>query len=84
MTTATTTKTQTYRITIPFTSWTTIEVERPEDISELELLKSITREELANGEDDGDSWSSLKDSWRESQPGDFHITDDECEPLFQD
>ena len=85
MTTSTPTKTETqvFNITYTYTAYHSVSVERPSDISEEELLSSITRDELASGSDSGDAWSSLKDSWRESQPGQLDITDEEMEPLFQ-
>ena len=58
--------TRTYRIQYPVTCYIEVAVDRPLDISEKDLLESVTRDELANGEDVSDAWDSLKDAWRES------------------
>ena len=85
MTTSAPTKTDTkvFNITYTYTAYHRVSVERPSDISEEELLSSITYDELASGEDVGDPWSDLKDEWGAAEPGQLDITDDEWEPLFQ-
>ena len=57
--------TRTYRIQYPVTIYIEVSVVRPVDISEKDLLESVTRQELANGEDISDAWDGLKDAWRE-------------------
>ena len=57
--------TRIYRIEYPVTSYYQVTVERPVDITEEELLASVTRDDLANGEDVSDGWDMLKDAARE-------------------
>jgi hypothetical protein len=61
--TITTTKTQTfvieYELRVPYR----VEVERPADITQDDLYKSITRDELSTGEP-GNLYDATKDAWR--------------------
>ena len=57
--------TRTYRIQYPVTTYYEVCVVRDVDITEDDLLKSVTRTELANGEEIGDAWDALKDAARE-------------------
>lgn len=85
MTTETLTKTgtKTFVIQYPVTSYTQVTIERSSDISEEDLLKSVTKDDLVSGyHDQENSWDSLKDSWRESVPGDLFITDEVGDQLF--
>ena len=59
----------------------TVEIERDLLPTEDELLESITRDELKQG-DGGLTWDDIKDAWRYSQPSDVIITDDEYNELY--
>ena len=65
------------------TTYTYVSVERDANITEKELLDSITRTELDAGsyEDDG-VWDQLKEAWRSAEPGMFSITDDDYNEQF--
>lgn len=60
------TATKKFIVRYPVTIYCDVAVERPENITEEELLKSITRNELADGDIQDDcAWDSLKDRWRD-------------------
>tara|TARA_Y100000766_G_C18663054_1_gene486180 strand:+ start:323 stop:553 length:231 start_codon:yes stop_codon:yes gene_type:complete len=61
MTTATATKT--FRVAYSCTFYYDVEVERPADITEEELIESISLEEFRTGEDSG--YNGVKEAWRE-------------------
>ena len=59
----------------------TVEIERETLPTEDELIDSITKDELVNG--DGElTWDAIKDAWRFSDPSDIIITDDEFNELY--
>ena len=69
MTTSTSTQTKTFIVRYPVTTYIDVEVTRPSDITEKELLTSIDRNELVNGVEQNDcAWDSLKSSWRDCAP----------------
>jgi hypothetical protein len=85
MANATATKTKKFTIHYPVTTIHQVTIERAEDITEEELLQSVTRDDLVGGHPDHSGiWDSIKDSWRNSEPGDCYISDDEGEQLFDD
>ena len=53
--------TRIYRIQYPVTSFHEVRVSRPVDITEADLLTSVTRDDLANSEEVTDTWDILKD-----------------------
>ena len=59
----------------------TIEIERETLPSEDDLLESITKDELVDG-DGGLTWDHIKDAWRFATPTDVIITDDEFNELY--
>ena len=78
MTTATQTKT--FIIRYPVSTYHEVCVERPADISEEELLGSISRQDLTNGMHcDDDAWDSVKDAWREGKAD--YICDEEYDEI---
>ena len=59
----------------------TVEIERESLPPEEDLIDSITKDELLNG--DGElTWDHIKDAWRFSDPADIIITDDEYNELY--
>ena len=59
----------------------TVEIERETLPTEEDLIDSITKDELVNG--DGElTWDAIKDAWRYSDPTDIIITDDEFNELY--
>ena len=76
--------TQSYFITIPYTTHVVVEVERASDIDEETLIRSITRDDLEASEEVGDAWSSLKDAWRNSHADDLWIEDEFGDTPFND
>ena len=69
------------------TTYQDVEVERPETITQEELLNSITRTELASGSSQDDcAWDSLKDRWRDGDAEAVYVYDeDDCyEEIFID
>ena len=59
----------------------TVEIERETLPTEEDLIDSITKDELVNG--DGElTWDAIKDAWRFSNPADIIITDDEFNELY--
>jgi len=59
----------------------TVQVERETLPTEDDLIASVTRDELLNG--DGElTWDDIKDAWRYSDPADIFITDDEFNELY--
>ena len=59
----------------------TVEIERETLPTEEDLIDSITKDELVNG--DGElTWDAIKDAWRCSDPSDIIITDDEFNELY--
>ena len=59
----------------------TVEIERETLPTEEDLIDSITKDELVNG--DGElTWDAIKDAWRFSDPTDIIITDDEYNELY--
>ena len=79
MTTSTATQTKTFLVRYPVTTYHAVEVERDTNISEEDLLKSITRTELTAGERQDDcAWDSLKSSWREGDAEVFVYDEDDC------
>ena len=57
---------KTFIVRYPVTTYYAVEVERPEGITEEELLASVTREELTSGEPQEDcAWDTLKEAWRD-------------------
>ena len=60
------TTSKTFIVRYPVTTYIDVEVERPSDISREELLTSISKDDLINGDtiDEG-AWDSLKSAWRE-------------------
>ena len=84
MTNATVTQTKTFIVQYPVTTYHAVEVERPVDITEEELLKSITRDELMSGEEQNDcGWDSLKSNWRNKVADVYVYDEDDCyEPAF--
>ena len=76
----TSTQTKTFIIRYPISSFHEVCVERPSDISEDELLGSISRQDLINGSQfDGGVWDSLKDAWREGNAD--YICDEDYEEI---
>ena len=85
MTNATETKTKTFTIHYPVTLYTLVSVERDANISEEELLASISKDDLVNGsEDDDGAWEDLKCVWRDATPGDLTITDEDGDYVYQE
>jgi hypothetical protein len=64
MTTSTKTETKTFYVSYRVVSYFGVYVERDANITQEELIKSITKDELFTGEADGE-WDGLKDAWRE-------------------
>ena len=70
--------TRRYQVSYFVTSYWNVYVDRPVDITEEELLNSITRDDLSSGEETG-GWDGLKLAWRN---GDVSlILDDEGEEI---
>ena len=77
MTTTVTEKT--FVVRYPVVTYHAVEVTRPSDITEDELLQSITREELVSGEVQDDcAWDTLKMAWRDCDAEVFVYDEDEC------
>ena len=55
--------TRTYRVSYEVTSYYDVYVDRPVDITQEELISSITRHDLSSGEEVA-HWDGLKDAWR--------------------
>ncbi len=67
--TTSTTQTKTFIVRYPVTTYIDVEVQRPSDITEEELLNIIDKDELVNGvENDEGGWDSLKSAWRDGSP----------------
>ena len=78
-------ETQTYVIQYPITTYATLRVERDKGISEEDLLDSVTKVELSGSDVERSCiWDSLKDGWRNAEPADCYITDEDGEELFSD
>lgn len=59
----------------------TVEIERETLPTEEDLIESVTKDELVNG--DGElTWDAIKDAWRYSNATDIIITDDEFNELY--
>ena len=72
------TATKTFIVRYPST-YHAVEVERPENLTESELLSSITRDELMSGEEQNDcGWDSLKSSWRNGDAQVYVYDEDDC------
>ena len=79
MTQATATKTKTFIVRYPVTTYVAVEVERDANISEEELLRSISRDDLSKGETQDDcAWDSLKSSWRDADAVVYVYDEDDC------
>ena len=74
------TATKKFIVRYPVTIYCDVEVERPETITEEDLLKSITRDELGSGSTSDDcAWDSLKDRWRDKDIEAVYVYDeDDC------
>jgi hypothetical protein len=77
MTTSTKTETKTFSIFYRVVSDYIVEVERDANITEDELLKSITKDELLTGEESG-GWDGLKHAWREGDTSCINIDGDDA------
>ena len=64
MTTATKTETKEFILCYKVPCYTRVTVTRPANITEQELIDSITRDEMADCEEFG-SWDDLKEAWRD-------------------
>ena len=72
------TATKKFIVRYPVTIYCDVEVERPEDITEETLLKSITRDELGDASVQDDcTWDSLKDRWRDQDAEGVYVYDEE-------
>ena len=72
------TATKKFIVRYPLTIFCDVEVERPETITQEELLKSITRDELASGSTQDDcAWDSLKDRWRDADFEAVYVYDED-------
>ena len=71
--------TRVYHVSYVVDAYHDVYVERPVDITEDELLASITRDDLANGEPAGHGWDEVKDAWRKKAVS--HILDEEGEEV---
>ena len=61
----------------------TVVVERDELPDEDELLNTVTREEMLDG--DGEiTWDDVKNAWRYSDPSDVIVTDENHDELYLD
>ena len=70
---------KTFVVRYPVTTYYAVEVERDDNITENELLESITREELMKGEAQEDcAWDTLKDAWRECEGECYTYDEDGC------
>ena len=79
MTTATATKTKKFIVRYPVTTYYFVEVERAENITEEDLLNSITRDELTKGEAQNDcGWDSIKSAWRDGDAETYVYDEDDC------
>ena len=59
----------------------TVVVERDELPDQRELLQSITRDEISNG--DGElTWDDIKYAWREADPEQVYISDTNYDELY--
>ena len=58
--------TRTYQVSFLVHTYHDVYVERPVDITEDELLASISRDDMANGEPSG-GWDEVKEAWREKR-----------------
>ena len=76
------TATKEFTIQYIFNSYCTVEVERPADISEKELLESVTREDLAAGDSQEGGWDDLKEAWRAAETGKHYIAVDGEEVFY--
>ena len=73
------TSTKTFVVRYEVTTYHAVEVERPENITEEDLLSSITRDELMSGEVQNDcAWDSLKSSWRDGNAAVYVYDEDDC------
>lgn len=70
---------KTFIVRYPVVTYCAVEVERDENITEEELLASITRDDLAAGESQDDcAWDSLKAAWREADAECYVYDEDDC------
>ena len=76
------TATKEFTIQYIFNSYCTVEVERPADISEKDLLESVTREDLTAGDSQEGGWDDLKEAWRAAETGKHYIAVDGEEVFY--
>ena len=80
---STETGTKKFTINYPMTVYVVVEVERPANITEEDLLASITKDDLANAPvNDSNSWDSLKEEWRSAGAGELYIHDEEYNDIY--
>ena len=70
--------TRRYQVSYFVTSYWLVYVDRPVDITEEELINSITRDDLCSGEETG-GWDGLKSAWHNRDVS--LILDDEGEEI---
>ena len=59
----------------------TVKVDRDELPEEIDLLDSVTKDELVSG--DGElTWDDIKDAWRSADPVDVIVTDEDHNELY--
>ena len=76
--------TKTFRLFYNTNSMWEVEVERDEDITLVDLLESITRDELIEGSEVEGGWDSLKDAWRSDDTAFILDKDgDDCFPSLK-
>ncbi len=73
------TETKTFTVSYRVVSYYDIQVERPADITEEDLIASINRDDLSDGEETG-GWDGLKEAWRNSDVS--LILDEDGEQVF--
>ena len=78
MTNATATK-KTFIVRYPVVTYHAVEVERDANITEEELLDSISKSDLMAGEAQDDcAWDSIKSAWREGEADIYVYDEDDC------
>ena len=79
----TTTTEKEFSIIYPVTSYVRVTVTRDANISEEDLLASISKDDLVNGSYDDDGvWDDLKEVWRSATPGELSIQDENWDEVF--
>ena len=79
MTTTTPTTTETFTVTYRIDAFYTLQVERPSGTNPDDIIASITRDEIANAEEEVDGlWDGLKDAWRSKDVARLENEEGDC------